>query len=591
MELNIVLITQARTGSSRLPGKIMKKIGSKSLLQIHLDRLILCEKVSSIIVATTTKKQDEEIYNKAIEWGFRATKGSENNVLDRFYQAVKNENPDWVVRVTSDCPLIDPKLVDNVINFAIENNNDYVSNTLKENFPDGQDVEVFKFSALKKAWVNASLNFEKEHVTPYIRNNSNYNGGSLFSALNYPFHHDFSKIRMTVDEIKDFELIKILIDNLGTNKTWLEYTNYLISNPKLLEINKEYIRNEGLKKSVDLELKDNNGLEIIAEVAQGYEGDIFQTKLFVKAAKSSKADSVKFQMVFADELATSDYRYYDLFKKLEFTFEQWKEVVDYSNELGVKVLFDVFGEKSLEFCSKLNVDGIKVHPTDLSNNDLIKKIKKSNITKVYLGVGGAKLNEIKNCISILKNKEIVVLIGFQGYPTRTFDNQLKRINVLSEFLNKSFKNVTMGFADHTDPSSDVKYSICVTSIGLGASVIEKHLTLGRSLEIEDYESALNPDEFKEMAVILRKVYSSIGKINYLDFDSKMSISEKEYKNDVKKHLVSTKNIKAGSIISHKDYKYLRTSSKECILDVKDVFNKEIKKDIKLNEPFTNKHFK
>ena len=591
MESNIILITQARTGSTRLPGKILKKIRSKSLLQIHLDRLNRCKKVSSIIVATTTKKQDETIYNKVISWGFRASKGSENNVLDRFFQAVKNDNPDWIVRVTSDCPLIDPELVDNVINFAIENDKDYVSNTLKENFPDGQDVEVFKFSALKEAWLNASLNFEKEHVTPYIRNNSNFNGGSLFSALNYSFHIDFSKIRMTVDEIKDFKLIKILIEDLGSEKTWLEYTNYLISKPELIEINKEYRRNEGLKKSVDLELKETSDLEIIAEVAQGYEGDIYQTKLFVKAAASSKANSVKFQMVFADELATSDYEYYDLFKQLEFTLEQWKEVADYSNKLGLKLLFDVFGEKSLEFCSKLNVDGIKVHPTDLSNEELIKKIEKTNINKIYLGVGGAKLDEIKNCISILKNKEIVVLLGFQGYPTKTMDNQLKRIKVLNEYLNKLFKNVTVGFADHTDPNSDVKYSICATSIGLGASVIEKHLTLGRSLKIEDYESALNPDEFKEMAVILRKVFSSVGKLNYLDFDLKMSNSEKKYKNDIKKQLVSTKNIKAGSIINHQDYKYLRSSSDEYILNYKDILNIEIKKDIKLNEPFTHKHFK
>jgi spore coat polysaccharide biosynthesis protein SpsF (cytidylyltransferase family) len=149
--------------------------------------------------------------------------------------------------------LIDPVLVDNVIDFVHSNNKDYGANILIENFPDGQDVEVFKFSALEAAWRNAKLISEREHVSPYIRNNSDFKGGDLFSAINYPCDFDFSKIRMTVDESNDFELIRILINDLGTDKTWLEYTNYIIQN-NLTEINDSNIRNEGLLKS----LKNDN---------------------------------------------------------------------------------------------------------------------------------------------------------------------------------------------------------------------------------------------------------------------------------------------------------------------------------------------
>lgn len=249
MVSNTILITQARTGSTRLPGKVLKEINEKSLLQIHLDRLRKCKSVSEIIVATTTKCEDQIIFDKSIEWGFDAYKGSESDVLDRFYQAVKDKNADWIVRVTSDCPLIDPVLVDNVIHFVQINNKDYGANILIENYPDGQDIEVFKFSALEEAWKNAKLHSEREHVTPYIRNNSDFNGGNLFSASNYPCDIDFSKIRMTVDESKDFDLISILIKELGTDKSWLEYTNYIIDN-KLNEINDSIIRNEGLLKSI-----------------------------------------------------------------------------------------------------------------------------------------------------------------------------------------------------------------------------------------------------------------------------------------------------------------------------------------------------
>jgi spore coat polysaccharide biosynthesis protein SpsF (cytidylyltransferase family) len=249
MEIRTLLVTQARIGSTRLPGKILKEVNGKSLLQIHLERLQKCEKISEIIVATTVKEEDELIYKLSKKWGYTAFRGSELNVLDRFYQAVKTKNPDWVVRVTSDCPLLDGSLVDEIVTFAQNNKYDYVSNGLIERFPDGQDVEVFKFSALEKAWKNAKLQSELEHVTPYIRNNANGKGDNLFTTKNYDCEKDFSHIRMTVDEPRDFDLIQYLIQKLGTEETWLTYTEFIIAN-NLMEINGQITRNEGLLKSL-----------------------------------------------------------------------------------------------------------------------------------------------------------------------------------------------------------------------------------------------------------------------------------------------------------------------------------------------------
>jgi spore coat polysaccharide biosynthesis protein SpsF (cytidylyltransferase family) len=249
MVVNTILIIQARCGSTRLPGKVLKEINGKSLLQIHLDRLKKCKSVSEIIIATTTNSEDYIIFEKANEFGFSAFKGSESDVLDRFYQAVKDKNADWIVRVTSDCPLIDPVLVDKVIDFVQSNKKDYGSNTFIENYPDGQDIEVFKFSALETAWHNAKLLSEREHVTPFIRNNSDVKGGSLFTAINYPCDFDFSKIRMTVDEQIDIYTIEILIKNLGYDATWEEYTSFIVDNPKKF-VNQNIIRNEGYLKSL-----------------------------------------------------------------------------------------------------------------------------------------------------------------------------------------------------------------------------------------------------------------------------------------------------------------------------------------------------
>ena len=249
MEIKTILITQARTGSTRLPGKVLMEVNNTPLLKIHLDRLSKSKNVDKIIVATTISEEDDIIEKLCAKWGYDVVRGSENDVLDRFYQSVKNIKPNWIVRVTSDCPLIDPHLVDDVIAFAQENNIDYCSNTLVEKFPDGQDVEIFKFHALEYAWMNATKKSDREHVTPFIRENSTNKNNTQFTAINFDIEYNYSNIRMTVDEQPDFDLINKIIKELGLGRSWLEYTEYIIKN-KLLEINGNIIRNEGYLKSL-----------------------------------------------------------------------------------------------------------------------------------------------------------------------------------------------------------------------------------------------------------------------------------------------------------------------------------------------------
>jgi len=243
-QAKVVLITQARTGSTRLPGKVLMEIDHEPLLIIHLNRIRKADRVNKIIVATTDNAADKIIGNISEQNNFYCFAGSENDVLDRFYQSVKNERPTWIVRVTSDCPLIDPNLIDAVISCALVNDVDYCSTGIIENFPDGQDVEVFKFSALERAWEEASLLSEREHVTPYIRNPKNG-----FRCLDFPCSADYSKVRMTVDEQVDFQVIKQLIFALGKDASWLDYTRYLL-NTDISELNSGIIRNEGYLKSL-----------------------------------------------------------------------------------------------------------------------------------------------------------------------------------------------------------------------------------------------------------------------------------------------------------------------------------------------------
>lgn len=249
-----IIVTQARIGSSRFPEKVLKKIGDYTLLGIHLNRLKKSKLASQIIVATTFESKSSEIIKIATEARVCVFQGSTDDVLDRFYQAVVNHQPDYVVRVTSDCPLIDANLVDGVIEMVQNNDLDYGSNTLIENYPDGQDVEVFRFEALEKAWKEATLSSEREHVTPFIRKNTDFNKGDLFKAMNYQAPGNFNHIRMTVDEPSDITTVEILMQKLGVNEDWLTYTNFIIENKEQIK-NQNIIRNEGYLKSLN---KDTN---------------------------------------------------------------------------------------------------------------------------------------------------------------------------------------------------------------------------------------------------------------------------------------------------------------------------------------------
>jgi len=243
--MKVIAITQARYGSSRLPGKVLKTINGKKLLQIHLERAAKAKKIDKLIVATTIEKEAIEIVSIAEQLRLTAYRGSINDVLDRYYQAAKNELADYVVRITSDCPLIDPRLMDKIIEICIVGNYDYCSNTIHPTYPDGTDVEIFKFSALEKAWKEAIATSDREHVTPYIWRNSTAKGGTHFTSFNIKSDTDYSEYRLTVDENKDFELIEILVSEIGENKSWEEYVNFLHKNPAIFNINASIKRNEG----------------------------------------------------------------------------------------------------------------------------------------------------------------------------------------------------------------------------------------------------------------------------------------------------------------------------------------------------------
>ena len=250
--MKFTIITQARFGSSRLPGKVLKKINNLTLLEIHLKRLKNVNFETSIVVATTIENESDIIISIAQNENCLFLKGSIDDVLERFYQVSLITKSEYIVRVTSDCPLIDPKLINMLVKYTIDNNLSYCMTS--EEFPDGVDIEVFKSKELEFAHLNAILNSDREHVTPYIRRICKLNGTyGEFKCL----EGNFSDVRMTVDEQRDFDTIQVLVEKLGINESWPVYANYIISNPGLF-INQQIIRNSGYIKSLKNDTKKTN---------------------------------------------------------------------------------------------------------------------------------------------------------------------------------------------------------------------------------------------------------------------------------------------------------------------------------------------
>ena len=332
-----------------------------------------------------------------------------------------------------------------------------------------------------------------------------------------------------------------------------------------------------------------NKIEVIAEIAQGHEGQKKIAMLMVDAARKSNADSIKFQLVYADELATPGYQYYNFFKTLEMPYVVWKQVSDYSKKNNIKFYLEIFGPKSLCVSNKLGVNGIKIHPTDLDNYDLLKSISKTNIKKIFLGVGGAYLDEIKNATKILSQKKIILLMGFQGYPTISEENNLNRIELFKKCFFKN-KNIYYGFADHDISKDHLSNNASIVAIGAGCNFIEKHLTIKYgSKPLEDSESAYLPKDFKIYKSALTNAFNCYNsKIDIKNFKFKLNKSEFKYRSAIKKSLVAIKDILPGKKLNKKLFILKRVNNKRALKKFLDIKNKKIKIFLNKNQPITKK---
>lgn len=322
----------------------------------------------------------------------------------------------------------------------------------------------------------------------------------------------------------------------------------------------------------------------IAEIANAHEGSAEKAVELAKAAGNSGADAVKFQIYFGDDLLTNDHPRYDHFCNQSFNEKDWNYIIAESKKYNKEIIADVFGIKALKTAIFNKVDGIKIHSSDLSNIPLIEESAKANLP-IYIATGGSTIIEISDAINTLKRlnfkKEINLMHGYQAYPTKINNNDIRRIPELKKIFGN---NVTYGFMDHTDGSNIHSIYLPAIAIALGCTVIEKHITDDRSRKGVDYYSSLEKDEFKKFTSFCDDVEKYLGREGF-----ERSADEEIYRSTVKKVFVASKDIKTNTLINKDNIEMLR-SPNVGISNYELIKDKYSTKAIKKGELITSENF-
>jgi len=327
-----------------------------------------------------------------------------------------------------------------------------------------------------------------------------------------------------------------------------------------------------------------NSIKTIAEIANAHEGDLEEAIALFRSSKVSGAYAIKFQIYSADELMVSSHKRYDHFKRQSFTKKEWSKLFNLIDRKNVEVYADVFGLDSLRIATLNKVDGIKIHSSDLGNHHMLSAIKNFS-GKVFVSAGGSTAPEIVKFVNpIIKAgnaKEIILMHGFQTYPTPHEDSNLNKINFFKEIFRD---NVSYGYMDHTDADLELSSWIPFSLIFSGIDYIEKHITHDRSKKGTDYFSSYEPDEFSKFVSSIQQIEASFGS------DEKFfSNSELAYRKQAKKVYVWSKNLKSGSIILENDIVMKRAETSIPSLNYEEIIGKNLIEDVNKEQQITKKN--
>lgn len=312
---------------------------------------------------------------------------------------------------------------------------------------------------------------------------------------------------------------------------------------------------------------------ILAEAAQGYEGSIEKAVLLSKAASQAGADGIKFQVIYADEICTPSYEHYDLFRSLEMPEENWKAIVAHASNLGLEVFFDVFGNQSLSLAKNLAVKNIKIHSTCFFDEALFNSANEFADT-ILLSIGGILPEELEEVLPTRISRaksQLVIMYGFQAEPTPLDKNNLARIPLLAD----RFK-LPVGFMDHSVGEGLQAFTLSSLALGLGVRFFEKHITIERALELEDYVSALGPTDFGRFTENLQLLHDAMGHPTLA-----LTVEEETYRTKALKTVVCAMDVKAGQALDQDMITMKRTSPSRvgALYRVRDVLGRKIQYDL------------
>jgi len=320
-------------------------------------------------------------------------------------------------------------------------------------------------------------------------------------------------------------------------------------------------------------------IHVIAEMAHAHEGNFETAMKIVDSAATHKADGIKFQLLLAEETLTASHPRFGHFKKMEMAQVEWKKLVERSHSLGLAVWFDVFGVESAEVASQWGIDGYKVHSSDVLNEPLLQWLGMQG-KPVLLSCGGSTDIELINAIHILNSNgcsQTVLMHGFQAFPTK-----LEHTSIMELHRLRTGFGLSVGIMDHLDADDEMAHIIPLVAIGAGIVLIEKHVTLDRSLKGIDYYSSLNPGEFGKLVSNVRRVEVGIGR----GAKRLWSIDEQKYRKMMKKTLVSKRDLSAGHQLSESDIVYKRAETDVFPLRLNMAVGKVLKKSVKVDEVIT-----
>lgn len=303
----------------------------------------------------------------------------------------------------------------------------------------------------------------------------------------------------------------------------------------------------------DKHIGPGNPPYVIAEMACAHDGEFDKAKVLVDASAKAGADAVQLQFFVAEETVTPHHEAYDIIKRIEFTEAQWTELFHYAEQSGIEVFVCTYDVPSVHLAAKLGAHGIKLNSADLTNPEVVAAVSKAGIP-FTLGTGASTFDEIRRGLeSAIASgaRDVVLMQGVQNFPTATKDLNIAKIDLLrSEF------GIPVGYADHTDGDDPFGKIVDLVAIGMGANVLEKHITVDRSEKGIDYQAALEPAEFKAYVENVKRAYTALGNRDIKPFTE----SDLKYRKFQKKSVVAARDIQAGEAITREHVSFIRNTN-------------------------------